>query len=50
MVERADESLLFGYLDRMPPIEDIENGLSLDCWETLMIRAHRLWRPAADVR
>lgn len=43
-VEQAAAGLLLGYLDRMPPIEDIENGLSLDCWETLMVSAYALWR------
>jgi tetratricopeptide (TPR) repeat protein len=43
-VEWASEGLLLGYLDRIPPTEDINSGLSIACWKKICERAHALWR------
>jgi hypothetical protein len=43
-VERAAPDLLFGYLDHIPPVDDITGSLSIACWETLCIRAWALWK------
>ena len=43
-VERAAPDLLFGYLDHIPPVDDITGSLLIACWETLCIRAWALWK------